>query len=61
MEQELSPKYDTVPDRREEGVHVGVHGKDVLAVGVFFQRGVDPVHECVPLLLCGEGTHTGIS
>lgn len=49
---EVSPEDDTVSDRLEESVRVGIHGQDVLAVRVVFQRRVDPVCKGNLLFLC---------
>lgn len=49
---EVSPEDDTVSDRLEESVRVGIHGQDVLAVRVVFQRRVDPVRKGNLLFLC---------
>lgn len=50
--QGLSPEDYTVSNTLEERVCVGIHGQDMLAVRVFFQSGVDPVHKGISLFLC---------
>lgn len=52
--QKHSPEDYTITDRREEGACAVIHGQDMLAVRISFQRSVDPVHKSESLLLCND-------
>ena len=53
-QEELLPKDDAIADRLEERICVGIHRQDMLAVRVFFQSCVDPVHKGISFLLCSN-------